>query len=139
MVIRRRDFLMASGAAWALGAVPALAAPIDPAPQAEWRQSYEEASNLSVPRSTVPMLSADSAAATETAIARYREIAGHGGWGALPAGLRLKLGARGKGVVALRQRLLASGDLAMEDNVSDTYDSFAEAAVRRFQTRHGLT
>ena len=116
----------------------AFAAQIDTGGQAEWRQSYEEASNLAVRRSTVPMLSPDSAAATELAIARYREIAAQGGWGILPTGLRLKLGARGKTVVALRQRLLASGDLGQEDNVSDTYDSFTEAAVRRFQTRHGL-
>ncbi|MBV9975896.1 MAG: murein L,D-transpeptidase, partial [Hyphomicrobiales bacterium] len=87
--------------------LPAFAAQVDTSGQAEWRQSYEEATNLAVPRSTVPMLSSDSAAATEAAIARYREIAANGGWGTLPANLRLKLGARGKGVVALRQRLLA--------------------------------
>ena len=91
--------------------LPALAAQVDPDGQAEWRQSYEEATNLAVPRSPVPMLSSDSAAATEAAIARYQEIAANGGWGTLPASLRLKLGARGKAVVALRQRLLASGDL----------------------------
>ncbi|MBV9753342.1 MAG: L,D-transpeptidase family protein [Hyphomicrobiales bacterium] len=118
--------------------LPAYAAQVDTSGQAEWRQSYEEATNLAVPRSTVPMLSSDSAAATEAAIARYREIAANGGWGTLPANLRLKLGARGKGVVALRQRLLASGDLDQADSGSDTYDSFIEAAVRRFQTRHGL-
>jgi murein L,D-transpeptidase YcbB/YkuD len=33
---------------------------------------------------------------------------------------------------------LAAGDLDMADNTSDIYDSFTEAAVRRFQKRHGL-
>ena len=114
------------------------AAQADTGGQAEWRQGYEEATNLAVPRSLVPMLSSDSASATEAAIARYQQIAASGGWGTLPAGLRLKLGSRGKGVIAIRQRLLASGDLDQADNVSDTYDSFTEAGVRRFQTRHGL-
>ncbi len=139
MVMRKRDFLGLAGAFVGLGvASPVLAAQVDSGAQAEWRQSYEEASNIAVPRSSVPMLSSDSAAATETAIARYREIAGQGGWGTLPANLHLKLGSRGKGVMALRQRLLATGDLGLDDNVSDTYDSFTEAAVRRFQIRHGL-
>jgi murein L,D-transpeptidase YcbB/YkuD len=116
----------------------ALAAQDGDAGQAEWRQSYEEATNLAVPRATVPMLSPDSAQATEAAIARYQQIAASGGWGTLPANLRLKLGSRGKGVIALRQRLLAAGDLDMADNTSDIFDSFTEAAVRRFQIRHGL-
>ncbi|SDR50959.1 Putative peptidoglycan binding domain-containing protein [Rhizobiales bacterium GAS113] len=119
-------------------AAQAFAAQVDTGGQAEWRQSYEAATNLAVPRSLVPMLSSDSAAATEAAIARYQQIAARGGWGTLPTNLHLKLGARGKGVIALRQRLLASGDLDQADNVSDTYDSFTEAGVRRFQTRHGL-
>jgi murein L,D-transpeptidase YcbB/YkuD len=139
MAMRKTDYLALAAALLGFGVTStAFAAQIDAGPQAEWRQSYEEASNLAVPRSTVPMLSADSVTATEAAIGRYRQIAGQGGWGTLPTNLRLKLGSRGKGVLALRQRLIASGDLSLEDNVSDTYDSFAEAAVRRFQTRHGL-
>jgi murein L,D-transpeptidase YcbB/YkuD len=139
MAMRKTDYLALAATLLGFGiASPAFAAPVDTGPQAEWRQSYEEASNLAVPRSTVPMLSADSVTATEAAIARYQQIAAQGGWGTLPTNLRLKLGSRGKGVVALRQRLLTSGDLSSEDNVSDTFDSFAEAAVRRFQIRHGL-
>ena len=61
MVMRKRDFLGMAGAFVGLGAVyPAFAAQTDSDAQAEWRQSYEEASNLAVPRSTVPMLSSDS-------------------------------------------------------------------------------
>jgi murein L,D-transpeptidase YcbB/YkuD len=139
MAMRLTGHLALAGAFIGLVAgSPAFAAQADTSGQAEWRQSYEEATNLTIARSTVPMLSPDSAAATEAAIARYREIAANGGWGTLPTNLRLKLGARGKGVVALRQRLLASGDLDQADSVADTYDSFTEAAVRRFQTRHGL-
>jgi murein L,D-transpeptidase YcbB/YkuD len=139
MVMRKTEYATLMGVLLGLGvASAAMAAQVDAGAQAEWRQSYEEASNIAVPRSTVPMLSTDSVNATELAVSRYREIAGRGGWGTLPANLRLKLGSRGKGVTALRQRLIASGDLSLEDNISDTYDSFTEAAVRRFQTRHGL-
>jgi len=139
MVMRRTEYLALAGALIGLSiASSAFAAQLDVGPQAEWRQAYEDAPNLAVPRSTVPMLSSDSATATEAAIARYRDIAAQGGWGTLPTNLRLKLGSRGKGVIALRRRLLATGDLTQEDNASDTYDSFTEAAVRRFQTRHGL-
>ena len=135
----KSEYLVLLGALVGLGAgSAALAAQADSGAQAEWRQGYEEASNLAVPRSTVPTLSPDSVAATEAAVARYREIAAQGGWGTLPPNLRLKLGSRGKSVPALRQRLIASGDLSAEDSVSDTYDSFTAAAVRRFQTRHGL-
>jgi L,D-transpeptidase YcbB len=139
MAMRVTANLAIMGACFGIAvATPGFAAQVDSGGQAEWRQSYEEATNLAIPRSLVPMLSSDSATATEAAMARYQQIAARGGWGTLPTNLRLKLGSRGKGVMALRQRLLASGDLDQADNVSDTYDSFTEAGVRRFQTRHGL-
>jgi murein L,D-transpeptidase YcbB/YkuD len=140
MAIARRTFNLglAGVALAALTGRAAWAAQADPGVQAEWRQGYEAATNLSVPRATVPMLSSDSASATEAAIARYREIAARGGWGTLPPDLHLKLGSRGQAVTALRQRLLAEGDLDQADNVSNIYDSFTDAAVRRFQIRHGL-
>ena len=104
MAMRLTQKLALAGAFVGLvGGLPAFAAQVDPADQAEWRQGYEEATNLAVPRSPVPMLSSDSAAATEAAIAHYREIAANGGWGSLPTNLRVKLGARGKAVVALRR------------------------------------
>ena len=51
---------------------------------------------------------------------------------------RLRLGARNPSVVALRQRLTLAGDLDPNAGVSDVYNSYVEAAVRRFQARHGL-
>ena len=39
---------------------------------------------------------------------------------------------------ALRQRLAASGDIDADAGMGPTYDFFVEAAVKRFQTRHGL-
>jgi L,D-transpeptidase YcbB len=124
-----------------LAGVPALAAPVDAGVaggQAEWRQNYEASPQLQVERSSVPILSQQTYVATEQAVARYRELAAQGGWNLVPAGQTLKLGMRNGAVSALRQRLMASGDLDPNAGTSPVFDSFVEAGVRRFQERHGL-
>jgi murein L,D-transpeptidase YcbB/YkuD len=50
----------------------------------------------------------------------------------------LKIGSKSKAVQALRQRLVASGDLDQEAGMGPVFDSFVDAAVKRFQVRHGL-
>ena len=71
------------------------------------------------------------------ALERYRRIAGGGGWPRLPEGPALKVNARDPAVVVLRKRLRASGDLESPDG-DDLFDEELEAAVVRFQDRHGL-
>lgn len=105
---------------------------------AEWRQNYDSASRMRVPRASTPMLSPQTTVATEQAVERYREIVARGGWVNVPGGERLRLGVKSQGVLTLRQRLIQSGDLDPSAGSSNIYDSFVEAAVRRFQTRHGL-
>jgi hypothetical protein len=132
----RRDFLTGS-LALALGggaSAKALAA----GEQAEWQQNYESAARVRVTRSSTPILSPQSLAATEEAIAKYRDIVARGGWAQLQAGERLRVGAKSPAVVALRQRLIATGDLDPAAGTSPVYDSYVEAGVRRFQARHGL-
>ena len=120
----------------------AFAAPLDPGAivgnQVEWKQNYETAPKLAVERSTVPVLSTQTYAATEQAIARYREIAGRGGWGLVGNGPTLKLGTRHAIVNNVRQRLIASGDIDANSGGSQVYDSYVEAGIKRFQERHGL-
>lgn len=106
--------------------------------QAEWAQNYDSATRTRVDRIDTPTLSADTLATTEQMIARYADLAARGGWGTV-SDERLGLGSRSPGVTALRRRLILSGDLDPTAGSSDTYDSFVEAAVRRFQARHGLT
>ncbi|MCW2275966.1 L,D-transpeptidase family protein [Rhodoblastus acidophilus] len=107
--------------------------------QAEWAQTYDSVARLSVTRSTTPLLSPRTLAATEQAIEDYRRIVGAGGWGRVPGGAgSLKLGATGPAVAALRKRLIVTGDLDPSATTSGVYDSYVEAAVRRFQARHGL-
>ena len=45
---------------------------------------------------------------------------------------------KSKAVQALRQRLVASGDLDANAGMGAVFDSFVVAAVKRFQSRHGL-
>lgn len=106
--------------------------------QAEWRQSYDSFTRVKQPKISTPLLSQQTLEATERAVTRYQEIVAQGGWPTLPTSTRLRLGARGAQVVALRQRLSITGDLDQNAGVPDTFDSFVEAAVRRFQLRHGL-
>jgi len=107
--------------------------------QAEWRQSYETSERISVSRETTPVLSPATVAATDAAIQLYEGIVQRGGWNTVPAGAELKLGVKSKAVQALRQRLVASGDLDPVAGMGPTFDSFVEAAVKRFQLRHGLS
>ena len=106
--------------------------------QAEWAQRYDADSHLAVKRSVTPVLSQATFAATEQAIEQYRQLVANGGWGSVPGGRVLRVGASGPAVVALRRRLAASGDLDTSAGLSPTFDSFVEAGVRHFQARHGL-
>jgi murein L,D-transpeptidase YcbB/YkuD len=106
--------------------------------QAEWAQRYDADARLTVSRSTTPILSAQTVAATELAIQQYQDIAARGGWPAVPSATMLRLGVNSPAVSALRQRLIASGDIGAEAGTSPVFDSYVEAAVRRFQARHGI-
>jgi murein L,D-transpeptidase YcbB/YkuD len=137
----RRGFL--AGAALgavvvALAPLAALAANVETG-QAEWRQNYEPSARNAVARETVPVLSPLTVQATEAAIQTYEGIVARGGWNEVPTGADLRIGVRSKSVQALRQRLIASGDLDPEAGMGATYDSYVEAAVKRFQLRHGLS
>jgi murein L,D-transpeptidase YcbB/YkuD len=71
-------------------------------------------------------------------LAEYREIASRGGWPTVPAGLTLKPGTRDPRVVALRERLVATGELDRNQPASEMFDDVLEQAVIRFQRRHRL-
>jgi murein L,D-transpeptidase YcbB/YkuD len=106
--------------------------------QAEWRQNYDAGSRMRVPRSSTPILSAQALAATEEMIERYRDIVARGGWEPVQGMGQMRVGARSPVVIALRQRLIMTGDLDPAAGSSPVYDSYVEAGVRRFQARHGL-
>jgi murein L,D-transpeptidase YcbB/YkuD len=71
------------------------------------------------------------------ALARLRAVERAGGWPQIAPGAKLEPGATGTRVAQLRARLQAGGDLA-EGDAPHVFDATLEAAVRRFQSRHGL-
>jgi murein L,D-transpeptidase YcbB/YkuD len=132
--LTRRETVLAMLSTAAAGAsLPAFAQ------QAEWRQSYDAGSRNAVQRSSTPMLSPAALAATEQAVETYRALAARGGWPTLQISERLSVGSRGASVVALRQRLIITGDLDASAGDSNIYDSYVEGGVRRFQSRMGLS
>ncbi|UDL96543.1 L,D-transpeptidase family protein [Lichenihabitans sp. PAMC28606] len=106
--------------------------------QAEWAQKYDSDPKLEIQRSTTPVLSPQTVAATEQAIQTYQGIVSKGGWGNVAGGASLRVGSKSQAVVALRRRLMASGDLDAAAGMSPVYDAYVEAGVKRFQARHGI-
>jgi len=88
--------------------------------------------------STLPIFSLQTVSFTEQAVAQYQNIVAQGGWEQVPATKKLQLGVEDPDVVPLRKRLMISGDLAQSAGISTSFDSYVDAAVKRFQTRHGL-
>ncbi len=145
--VSRRAFLKTAAAAGgtALGAHAAfgqdalLQSLIDQTQRGDFGQGFDSASRtIAMPKTSLPTLSPATAEHTAQAIAHYEGIVSRGGWPEVPKIERLRLGARNPSVIALRQRLTLAGDLDPNAGVSDVYDSYVDAAVRRFQARHGL-
>jgi L,D-transpeptidase YcbB len=106
----------------------------------EFGESFDQASRtIHMPKASVPMLSPGTAEVTEQAIKSYDAIVARGGWPNVPQVDELRIGNHHPSVVDLRARLSVSGDLDPSAVGNDTYDSYVEEAVRRFQARHGLT
>ncbi len=88
--------------------------------------------------STLPITSLQTVAYVEQAIAQYSGIVAQGGWPTVPATKKLKLGVVDPDVVALRRRLMVTGDLSPSAGISEAFDTYVDAAMKRFQARHGL-
>ncbi|KFC71080.1 ErfK/YbiS/YcfS/YnhG family protein [Devosia sp. LC5] len=86
-----------------------------------------------------PILSYDTAYNLQLAISQYEPFVAAGGWEETPQeAYGLKLGESRKAAIALKRRLISSGDMAMVESVSDMIDAPADAGIRAFQARHGL-
>jgi len=92
-----------------------------------------------LPKKTLPTLSPSTAETTEASIAQYESIVGKGGWPEVPAiAAGARVGVKSAAVPALRERLSIAGDLELNSGEPQVFDSYVDAAVRRFQVRHGL-
>ena len=108
---------------------------------AEWSDGFDAASvGAADIRTTIPTMSPQIIEAVQYAVAQYSDIVAKGGWPVVPATKKLQIGISDPAVVALRQRLAVSGDLpaAAAANASNAFDSYVDAAVKRFQARHGI-
>jgi L,D-transpeptidase YcbB len=147
--VDRRRFLAQCAGAAALSGVASRAFADDPLDAlmddgrpGQFGQDFDQASRtIHMPKPTAPMLSPATEQFTQKAIAAYDEIVARGGWPTVPHVDELRVGNRHPSVVDLRQRLSLSGDLDPNavGAANDTYDSYVEAATRRFQARHGVT
>jgi murein L,D-transpeptidase YcbB/YkuD len=145
----RRSFLKHVAGAAALTGVmakrvraedAAVDALIDDPQDTGYGQGFDQASRtIHMPKPTAPTLAPSTAEITQQAIQTYDGIVARGGWPMVPPVDDLRLGNRHPSVVDLRTRLSVSGDLDPNAVGNDTYDSYVEEAVRRFQARHGLT
>jgi murein L,D-transpeptidase YcbB/YkuD len=152
--LSRRTFLRTAGGAAALvgGVVlPRLAGAqnasgdqllqslIDQTQRGDYGQNFDSTlRSVTMPKASLPTLSAETAQSTEQAISQYEAIVSAGGWPKVPDGKELRVGFRNPGIPALRQRLKLGGDLDINAGTTDVFDSYVQAAVRRFQARHGL-
>ncbi|KAB0680707.1 L,D-transpeptidase family protein [Aureimonas leprariae] len=143
--LSRRQFF--AGAAIAGAAlVPGVAAAqeaLDDLLQAPRRGNWDDdfdtrSSGVAQVASSQPIFSQNTVTSLSQAIENYRAIAANGGWPNVPEGGKLKLGMQDPAVGVLRQRLAVSGDLPRSAGMSEAFDSYVDAAVKRFQTRHGL-
>jgi murein L,D-transpeptidase YcbB/YkuD len=145
MKTSRRFFLSGAGAlALAAFSGPASAQDvISEILQSERRGNWDDtfdarASQGDKVASNLPIFSLQTILYVEQAIDQYRGIVGQGGWPMVPATKKLQLGVVDPDVVALRKRLMVSGDLSTSAGISESFDTYVDAAVKRFQARHGL-
>jgi murein L,D-transpeptidase YcbB/YkuD len=141
--ISRRGFLagassLVAGAAQAQD--PVLQSLIRQHQQVDFGQNFDSSSRtILMPKASLPTLSPATMQTTERAIGQYEGIVARGGWPMVPPVERLRVGNRHASVVELRRRLSVVGDLEASSSLTDIFDSYVEAAVRRFQARHGIT
>jgi murein L,D-transpeptidase YcbB/YkuD len=88
---------------------------------------------------TEPILSIDTAANLQAAIAQYEPFVAAGGWRDLPReAFGLILGNSRAAVVDLKWRMMSSGDMPPQQKPNDLFDGDLDKAVRNFQARHGI-
>ncbi|MCC2689900.1 MAG: murein L,D-transpeptidase [Rhizobiaceae bacterium] len=146
MKISRRLFLSGAGTiaattmlTGAAGAQDVIADILRSSRRGNWNDQFDaRASHGDKVASNLPIFSPMTVVYVEQAISQHASILAQGGWPIVPAGKKLRLGVVDPDVVLLRKRLMMSGDLATAAGISEAFDTYVDAAVKRFQARHGL-
>src|SRR6187200_868452 len=109
----------------AFGQDAALQALIDQNQGNDFGQGFDSGSRaIQMPKASLPTLSPATVQHTDQAIREYEAIVAKGGWPQIGNVERLRLGSRHPSVPSLRQRLMATGDLAANAGTSDVFDSY---------------
>jgi len=144
--IHRRGFLAGAAVAGLASLVrPALAeAPIDEIitspDRGNWSDQFDaRASEGGKVATNLPILSTATVSYVSLAINSYQQIVANSGWPMVPSTkTALKLGDVDPAVSVLRKRLMISGDLSTIAGISNAFDTYVDAGLKRFQLRHGL-
>jgi murein L,D-transpeptidase YcbB/YkuD len=145
MKTSRRFFLSGAGAIAATALTGAASAQdvigdiLKSSRRGNWDDQFDaRASQGDKVATNLPIFSPQTVAYVEQAVGQYSSIVAQGGWPMVPATKKLQLGVVDPDVVALRQRLMISGDLSTSAGSSQSFDTYVDGAVKRFQARHGL-
>jgi L,D-transpeptidase YcbB len=144
--MKRREFIRHLGAVAAAGVLPDFAMaqnPIDSLLNSPrrglWSDQFDARRDETSPgKANLPIFSDQTPYFLEQAISEYHTISANGGWPVVPANKKLQLGGVSNAVPVLRRRLVIAGDLPPNSGESEIFDSWVDAAVKRFQARHGL-
>ncbi len=140
-----RSTLLAVFAA-GLMAGPALAQSGSPSPKAKAKApAATKTAKKSLPAATRvsnsphPTYDSETARRISAAMLSYSTIEVRGGWPTLPPDMvKLAPGSTGPEVALLRERLAITDDLPPQHAGGDVFDANLAAAIKRFQSRHGL-
>lgn len=106
---------------------------------ADWRSNFDTGNATMRTRYTdEPLLAPSTLEATRRGALAYASLAQRGGWPEVAWSGNMSLGDRHPDVEALRSRLVMTADLDARMARGTVFDSLVDAAVRRFQSRHGL-
>jgi murein L,D-transpeptidase YcbB/YkuD len=144
--IDRRSFLRSAATLILVGpSLPVLASDlpagfVNASKRGQWDDEFDSQGSRTATAVTShnPTFGSEAVANMQRAIIRYEEIVSAGGWQEVRTSVKLEIGMRDATVVALRERLIASGDLSASAGKSPVFDSLVEESVKRFQARHGL-
>ncbi|WP_062212264.1 murein L,D-transpeptidase [Aureimonas sp. AU12] len=104
-----------------------------------WNDQFDtRAASVRNVASYQPVFSPQTLNSMQSALGQYSQIAMSGGWPTVPDSAKLQLGSQSSAVPLLRQRLAISGDLDRSAGNGAQFDTYVDAAVKRFQARHGL-
>ncbi len=103
------------------------------------REARPEAELEDLRTGDLPLRSEQMLKDLDIAYGRYKIIAKRGGWPQIPTSRMIRPGDDDDRVPIVRKRLQATGEYRSDGSYqSFNYDGQLEAAVRRFQARHGL-